>query len=411
MISAQDISDRLESLSLKHANKIREVRRYIHRYPELSGYEYRTTEFLAKIITDLGLQPTLAEDNRGLFVDIGEPRGLGRTAIRADIDALPIQTMVQHEYASGTDQVMHACGHDAHAAMAYGAAAMLKELASDGMAVNSRILFQPAEETSRGGLHMIRSGALQGVHSAIALHVDPTRPVGTIGIREGAFTAGCDLFTVEMSGQGGHGARPHLTGDLVDAAAQWVTDVYRRVPRAVDARDAVVINVGSLHTGNAPNVVPATASISGTLRTLSSESAEQAKVMMTDISRSIAAIHSCRIDLEFGQHTPPVINDTAIARRLRNAGSELLGEANVREIAQPSMGAEDFSFIAQQVPAAMFRLGVAGIDVGREPLHTPKFDIDEEALRIGTTVLALAAVLDDPGLNDSGLNNPGRVTT
>lgn len=398
MMTAEDVHDRLENLSRKHAMKIREVRRYIHRYPELSGYEYRTTEFLAEIIADLGLKPTLAEDNRGLFVDIGEPKELGRTAIRADIDALPIQTMVQHEYASGTDQVMHACGHDAHAAMAYGAAAILTELAGEGMAVNSRIIFQPAEETSRGGLHMIRSGALQGVHSAIALHVDPTRPVGTIGIREGAFTAGCDLFTVEMSGQGGHGARPHLTGDLVGAAAQWVTDIYRRVPRAIDARDAVVINVGSLHTGNAPNVVPSSASISGTLRTLSAESAEKAKEMMVEISRSIASIHSCRIDLEFGQHTPPVINDAAIARRLRNAGIEILGETNVRDIAQPSMGAEDFSFIAQQVPAAMFRLGVAGIDVGSEPLHTPKFDIDESALPIGASVLAMAAILDDPGM-------------
>ncbi|MEP1643989.1 M20/M25/M40 family metallo-hydrolase, partial [Rhodopirellula bahusiensis] len=121
MMTAEEMQDRIASLSRKHAIKTREVRRYIHRYPELSGYEYRTTEFLAEIITDLGLEPTLAEDNRGLFVDIGEARELGRTAIRADIDALPIQTLVQHDYASGTDQVMHACGHDAHAAMGYGA--------------------------------------------------------------------------------------------------------------------------------------------------------------------------------------------------------------------------------------------------------------------------------------------------
>ncbi|MFG0267042.1 MAG: amidohydrolase [Rhodopirellula sp. JB055] len=396
MKTAEDLQDRVTSLSQKHAIKTREVRRYIHRYPELSGYEYRTTEFLAEIITDLGLKPTMAEDNRGLFVDIGDACELGRTAIRADIDALPIQTMVQHDYASGTDQVMHACGHDAHAAMAYGAAAVLTELARDGIAVNSRIIFQPAEETSRGGLHMIRSGALQGVHSAIALHVDPTRPVGTIGIREGAFTAGCDLFTVELTGQGGHGARPHLTGDLVGAAAQWVTDIYRRVPRAIDARDAVVINVGSLHTGNAPNVVPSSASLSGTLRTLSSDSAEQAKEMMAEISRSIASIHSCKVDLQYGQHTPPVINEAAVTRRLRQAAVDVLGDANVRDIAQPSMGAEDFSFMAQQVPAAMFRLGVAGIDLGSEPLHTPKFDIDESALPIGASVLALAAIPDGP---------------
>ncbi|WDQ14991.1 amidohydrolase [Rhodopirellula sp. P2] len=394
MMIEQSVLDRLQTLARSQAMKMREVRRYLHRHPELSGQEYRSSEFLAEIVTNLGLHPTLADDNRGLFVDIGEELELGRTAIRADIDALPIQSLVQHEYASDTDQVMHACGHDAHSAIAYGVTAILAELARDGFPVNSRVIFQPEEETSRGGLHMIRSGALAGVRSAIALHVDPTRPVGTIGIREGAFTAGCDLFTVEMTGPGGHGARPHLTGDLVGAASQWVTDVYRRVPRAIDARDAVVINVGSFHTGNAPNVVPSTASLSGTLRTLSPESAEQAQEMMAEISRAIASIHSCRIDLKFGQHTPPVINDVIVARRLRKAGEEILGEANVREITQPSMGAEDFAFIAQQVPAAMFRLGVAGIDLGSEPLHTPKFDIDESALLIGASVLALAAIQD-----------------
>ncbi|MCC9642036.1 amidohydrolase [Rhodopirellula sp. JC740] len=392
MITGEAISDRVSKLARSGAIKMREVRRYLHRYPELSGYEYRTTEFLGEIIRDLGLEPTIAEDSRGLFVDIGPEKDLGRTAIRADVDALPIQTSVQHEYASGTDQVMHACGHDAHAAMAYGAAVILNEMANEGVPVNARIIFQPEEETSRGGLHMIRSGALQGVHSAIALHVDPTRPVGTIGVREGAFTAGCDVFQVEMSGQGGHGARPHLTGDLVGAAAQWVMDVYRRVPRSTDARDAVVLNVGSIHSGNAANVVPATATMHGSLRTLSNESAQQAKDMMAEISRSIATMHHCRIDLDFGQHTPPVINDPQISRCLRNAGQELLGESNVRDIAQPSMGAEDFSFIAQQVPAAMFRLGVAGIDLGSEPLHTPKFDIDESSLPIGASVLALAAI-------------------
>ncbi|KLU06023.1 N-acyl-L-amino acid amidohydrolase [Rhodopirellula islandica] len=403
MMIEQSLLDRLQALSRSHAMKMREVRRYLHRHPELSGQEYRSTDFLAEIVTDLGLHPKLADDNRGLYVDIGEELQLGRTAIRADIDALPIQSLVQQEYASDTEQVMHACGHDAHSAIAYGVAAILAELARDGFPVNSRVIFQPEEETSRGGLHMIRSGALQGVRSAIALHVDPTRPVGTIGIREGAFTAGCDLFTVEMTGPGGHGARPHLTGDLVGAASQWVTDIYRRVPRAIDARDAVVINVGSFHTGNAPNVVPSNASLSGTLRTLSSESAERAKEMMAEISRAIASIHSCRIDLNFGQHTPPVINDVTVARRLRKAGEEILGEANVREITQPSMGAEDFAFMAQQVPAAMFRLGVAGMDLGSEPLHTPKFDIDESALPIGASVLALAA-FQDTADSDSSFN-------
>lgn len=372
--------------------RMREVRRYLHRQPELSGDEYRTTEFLAEIISDLGLSPTIAGDGRGLFVDIGEVSSGPRIAIRADMDALPIASELRVDYASRVDGVMHACGHDVHSAIAFGAAAMLNELSQQGHLIHARMIFQPEEETSRGGLHMIASGALDNVAAAIALHVDPSRPAGTIGVRDGSFTAGCDLFTCQVRGRGGHGARPHLTGDTVGAAAQWITDIYRRVARATDARDAVVVNVGTIHSGVAPNVVPAEASMSGTLRALSKESVSRAKETMRDISEAIASVHGCEVQLTLGQHTPPVVNDAAMNALLRDSGVELLGESRVREIEKPSMGAEDFAFIAQEVPAAMFRLGVAGIDVGSEPLHTSKFDIDESSLQTGASVLALAAV-------------------
>lgn len=393
---AEPIANNVKRLADAYSQRLREIRRYLHRRPERSGNEYATTEFLAEIVTDLGLEPIIAGDKRGLFVDVGDDSNGPRIAIRGDIDALPIQTELETAYASRSADNMHACGHDAHATMAWGALAILNDLHSESPPhVNLpavRVIFQPEEETSRGGLHMIEAGALNHVAAAIALHVDPTRPVGTIGVREGALTAGCDLFECEIDGRGGHGARPHLTSDTIGAAAQWVTDIYRRVPRTTDARDAVVVNVGQVNSGAAPNVVPSSAKLTGTLRTLTADSAEQAKVMMQDISNSIASVHRCTVSLKFGQHTPPVINDRTINEHLASAGIELLGESAVRRIKQPSMGAEDFAFIANEVPAAMFRLGVAGIDVGSEPLHTPKFDIDEAALPIGASVLAMAAI-------------------
>lgn len=380
----------IDELARSYLVRMREVRRYLHRQPELSGDEYRTTEFLAEILSDLGLSPTLAGDDRGLFVDIGNDQPGPRIAIRADIDALPIATSLDADYASRVEGVMHACGHDVHSAIGFGVAAMLTDLSKQKYPIHARIIFQPEEETSQGGLHMIESGALEDIDAAIALHVDPNRPTGTIGVRDGSFTAGCDLFSCAIRGRGGHGARPHLTGDTIGAAAQWITDVYRRVPRTTDARDAVVVNVGMIQSGAAPNVVPSEATLSGTLRTLSESSATKAKETMREIGEAIASVHHCEVTLTFGQHTPPVENDWAMNALLRDSGIELLGHNQVREIEKPSMGAEDFAFMAREVPAAMFRLGVAGIDVGSEPLHTAKFDIDESSMQVGASVLTLA---------------------
>ncbi len=390
MVVAHDISNRVGRAAQSLSTRMRELRRYLHQRPELSGEEKATTEFLDRLVSDIGLKGVVANEERGLFVDLGHAENRGRIAVRGDIDALPITTQLSCDYASRSPGVMHACGHDAHTAMVWGAMAILKEIGGSPPAV--RFIFQPAEETSQGGLHMIASGALEGVDAAIALHVDPSRSVGRVGVRDGAFTAGCDLFECDFVGKGGHGARPHLTSDTIDAACQWVADVHRRVPRATDARDAVVVNVGQFHAGAAPNVVPATAELRGTLRTLSQASAERSKEVMFRIADSIALTHECEVRLRFGQHTPPVNNNGEINHLLRTAASQLLGPKCVQEIEQPSMGAEDFSFIANQVPSAMFRLGVAGIDVGSEPLHTPKFDIDESALPIGASVLALAVL-------------------
>jgi len=238
---------------------------------------------------------------------------------------------------------------------------------------------------------MIAAGALTDVSAAYALHVDPQRAVGTVGIRDGVFTSGCNVFECKFHGRGGHGARPNLTSDTIGAAAQWITDVYRRVPRVNDPRDAVVINVGRIRSGTASNIVPETASLTGTVRTLSRASTERSIELMHEISSAIGNVHGCAVDLQFGQHTPPVENTPWINAAIRTAAKRIVGDGNVREIDRPSMGAEDFAFIGSKIPVAMFRLGVAGINVGHHPLHTSRFDIDESALPIGAAILALSA--------------------
>jgi amidohydrolase len=396
-IAATEIEASVRRCAQLYCPRLREIRRYLHQRPELSEHEYATTEFLADLIFDMGLSPILAGDRRGVWVDVenasGEP--VRRVAVRGDIDALPIQTQLNTAYASRVENVMHACGHDAHTAMTWGALAICNHLANEQQLPQGcapRIVFQPAEETSTGGRHMIDAGAFEGVEAAIALHVDPSRRVGSFGFRDGAFTAGCDTFHVTITGQPGHGARPHLTGDTVGAASSWVTDIYRRLPRNEDAREAVVVNVGQFVAGNAPNIVPGEVQLSGTVRTLSRESGERAKQQMVKITKALELSHPVKARLAFSTHTPPVINHAAVNDVLRRSAAVIVGDANVHEIEQPSMGAEDFSFIASTVPAAMMRIGVAGVDVGIHPLHTPEFDIDEAALEYGAAVLALAAI-------------------
>ncbi|MGB7327331.1 MAG: amidohydrolase [Rubripirellula sp.] len=394
---ATEIRDCVRRNAKSLSARLREIRRYLHQKPELSECEYETTEFLGDLVSDLGLAPNFAGDRRGVWADIQSSTGTpaNRIAIRGDIDALPIQTQLQTRYASRVLGVMHACGHDAHATMVWGALAILKELADEKLLPDdssTRVIFQPAEEISTGGQHMIDAGALDGVNAAIALHVDPSRPVGSFGYRDGAFTAGCDTFHLTVTGQAGHSARPHLTGDTVGAASSWVTDVYRRLPRNEDAREAVVVNVGQFVAGNAPNIVPGEVKLSGTVRTLSGESGERAKRQMQQLTKALELSHPVKAVLNFSTHTPPVINDTGINTTFRQAASVIVGESNVRSIPQPSMGAEDFSVIASKVPSAMMRIGVAGIDIGAQPLHTPTFDIDEAVLEHGAAVLALAAI-------------------
>jgi amidohydrolase len=387
------LDDPLKQLMPELLERLSTIRQHLHKNPELSEAEFETTAFLAEQVDRLDLSAKLAGDRRGLSVDFGAAER--RIGVRGDIDALPILESSEQAYQSQVEGVMHACGHDAHAAMTFGALLLIKQLSEmDALPypVSMRAIFQPAEETSTGGQHMIEHGALDDLDAIVALHVDPTRSTGTIGVRHGSFTAGCDLFYVEMNGDAGHSARPHLTGDALAAAISWIEQAHTRIPRCHDSREPIVLNVGQIQSGSAINVVPQRAQLSGTLRCVTTSGQQQAVKMLEKISQAVGLTHAVQVKLTFGQHTPPVINHTVVTDAIERSAIEWLGCKNVEQIELPSMGAEDFSFMTSHLPGAMFRLGISNASIGNRPLHTNSFDIDENALTIGAVILAKSVI-------------------
>jgi len=381
------------------------MRRLLHQHPETSGAEYQTTQQLGHFLERHKLPFRLAEDGRGLITDIGDwATADRRIAIRGDIDALPIQTKLQTEYASQMPGAMHACGHDVHATTAVGAAVLLNRLHEQGRlpaGFAARIILQPAEETSQGAKHMIRSGALDGVDAAIALHVDPTLETGRIGVRRGALTANCDLFQVDFHGTGGHGARPHLSTDPLSAGVAWINQAYRQLPRQADPFDPMAISVGRFSAGTTANVIPSQATLEGTLRTVGEANQRTAKRQLEHLSRGVEAMTDVIVVLKFFEPTPGVMNSGPLCDTIQAAAEMLDSVWETVAIERPSLGGEDFAFFGQQVPIAMFRLGsrrpgAADDEPTAHALHTPSFDIDPNCLQVGAEMLALSAMLLRP---------------
>jgi amidohydrolase len=370
------------------APRIIEFRRHLHQHPELSLQEFATTAYVASELDAEGITYRYGTGKRGLLVDPGEATSGPRVALRADCDALPIHEENVFPHASASPGVMHACGHDAHTAMLLGA---LIAIHRAGAPQGVRGIFQPAEEAGDGALGMIRDGALDGISSIIALHVDPNLPVGHATAIAGSQTASCQDFRVTITGQGGHAARPHLTIDPVAIAAALITQIYQVVPRHVDSRNPVVVSICQIHAGHAANVIPDTAWLEGTIRTLDAESAAEAQLTIERICNGIAQGFGAQIDPSFDRRIPGVVNDPRISAICADAAAEIFGEESVMRFGPASLGAEDFADYLQQVPGCMMRLGVRydGRDV--TPLHTPTFDVDERALVMGAKLLLRSA--------------------
>lgn len=370
------------------------LRQHLHRYPEPSGEETRTTGFLLEKMMALGVNHRIGSGGYGLVVDGGGSDG-PRIGMRADIDALRIQDAKNTPYASRVDGIMHACGHDGHTATVYGAILALKALGDSGVMpwpVRWRAIFQPAEETNRGALEMVENGAVEGLEALLSIHMDPSREVGSIGYREGAFTADCSQLEIEIRGRGAHAARPHESRDPIAAASQLISAIYLFVPRGTDTHEPVVVSFGQIMGGHNANVIPDRVLVRGTLRTLHERVTRDTISHIERLARGIAEASGTSINLRSDNGPPAVYNDPDLTAIFRHAAARLLGNDRCRPIPRPSMGGEDFANYLKYVPGAMIRLGCVQDVSKAAPLHSPEFDIDERALAVGAKILARTVV-------------------
>lgn len=378
-----------------------EFRRDLHMHPELGNQEFRTTAAIKARLEKAGLKPRVLAIGTGLICDIGEWDG-GRPmlALRADIDGLPIpDTKSECPYRSKVPDRAHACGHDVHTTVVLGAGLVLAELLKRGQLPRPvRLVFQPAEEVLPGGAaDVVECGVLDGVGRMLAVHCDPKVDAGKIGLREGAITSACDRLEIALDGPGGHTARPHLTTDLVTAAARVVTDVPAIVARRADARSGLAVTWGRVESGHAPNVIPQHAELSGTVRCLDLDTWRQAPDLVVAAIDEVANLHRAKSEINYVRGVPPVVNDPDATELMRAAMAARRGADSV-EGTEQSLGGEDFSWYLEHVPGAMARLGVRlpGDRVGRD-LHQGDFDVDESAITVGVELFTAAALLDSAG--------------
>ncbi|MEU9447530.1 M20 family metallopeptidase [Streptomyces sp. NPDC048277] len=373
-------------------------RRDLHMHPELGNQEFRTTAAIKERLEKAGLRPRVLALGTGLICDIGPVGdGLPMLALRADIDGLPIpDTKTECAYRSTVPDRAHACGHDVHTAVVLGAGLVLAELHERGLLPRPvRLLFQPAEEVLPGGAaDAIECGVLDGVGRIIAVHCDPKVDAGRIGLRTGAITSACDRIEVALDGPGGHTARPHLTTDLVTAAARVAVDVPAIIGRRVDSRSGLAVTWGRIESGHAPNVIPQHAELSGTVRCLDLEAWRQAPDVVHAAIDEVATLHRAKSEITYVRGVPPVVNDPVITELLRDAMTARRGADSI-EGTEQSLGGEDFSWYLEQVPGALARLGVRppGERTVRD-LHQGDFDADERAITVGVELFTAAALID-----------------
>lgn len=379
-----------DEIRTRHGEKIVELRRSIHREPELGFDTEKTARKVMAALDGLPLEIETGVAKNGLVARLRGARSGPAVGLRADMDALPIREETGLPFASEVPGKMHACGHDGHTSMLVGAAHALCGL-RERLRGEVRFLFQPAEEGEGGGRVMVEEGALDGLSAVFALHLWPDLPLGTVATKPGPIMAAADGFELRVRGRGGHGAMPHETVDPVVISAQIVSALQTLVSRETDPADSVVVTVGKIHAGTAFNVIPQEARLGGTVRTLADETRRRIPRRIEELARGVAAGLGGDAGLEYELSYPVTVNDPeAAARTLRVAG-ELFGEKRVIEAERPSMGAEDFAFMLQKVPGAYVWLGIRD-EKHTSSVHTPTFDFDESVLFEGSALLAALAL-------------------
>ena len=361
-----------------------EIRRTIHRHPELGFEEVETSKLISEWLQKFGLEVKRGMAKTGV-VGLLRGKNQGRTvAIRADMDALPMDEINQVPYASQIKGRMHACGHDAHVTILLGVAKFFS-LIPEQVKGNIKWIFQPAEEGGGGGKVMVEEGVLENpkVDAIFGTHVFPFLSVGKVGIYEREALAAADRFTIKIIGKGGHAASPHLSKDPILAAGHLITQIHSIVSRNVNPLESGVITIGKVSGGTASNIIPDEVELVGTVRSLNPQVREELKSRIEQVTQGVACSFSTdyRFDFEYGY--PVLINDSEMSRLVGLACSKGIGEENV-EVVKPSMGGEDFAYYLEKVPGSFFRLGCRNEEKGLiHPYHSSRFDIDEEVLPFG----------------------------
>lgn len=395
----------LDALLAEALPELVQLRRHIHRHPELSGHERQTAALAAGELRRWGWQVREGVGRTGVLAELGplrRPGGEGERlpllALRVDMDALPVEERTGLDYASSQQGLMHACGHDLHTTLGLGVARLLGELAERDpcrLTARIRLLFQPAEETAQGAAWMKADGAMDGVDALFGVHVFPSLPAGCIGVRSGSLTAAAGELEVEVLGEGGHGARPHQSTDAIWIAARVVSGLQEAISRRLDALHPVVVSFGRIEGGRAFNVIADHVRLLGTVRCLDNDVHAQLPGWIEDTVKALCAGHGGEARVRYRRISPPVHNDPELTELVAAVGTALLGRERVQWLEQPSLGAEDFAELLDGCRGTMFRLGVAGPE-GCTPLHSNSFAPDEGAIPVGIRVLtgSLLAAMD-----------------
>jgi amidohydrolase len=381
----------IKDIAARLAPRLIEIRRHLHSHPELSGQEYQTAAYVAGVLSSCGLRVQELVGKTGVVAEMdGTGKDSRMLAIRADMDALPIQERTNLEFASRQPGIMHACGHDVHTTVGLGTVMVLSQLA-EPLPGKMRFLFQPAEETALGASWMIKDRVMAGVSSIFALHAFPSIPAGSVGIRYGALTAAADDLEITIIGESGHGARPHEAIDAVWIAAQVITTLQQAISRTQNPLRPVVLTIGQIQGGRAPNVIADQVRLLGTVRSLHPETSEALPAWIEQLVAGVCQSYGARHEMHYRRGVPSVQNDPALTQIIESAAQEAWGSDRVQILLEPSLGAEDFALYQTHAPGSMFRLGVGFTDKPNYPLHHPMFHVDESAIVTGVVTMAYAA--------------------
>ncbi len=392
-----ELLEKIKSLSEQYSDEVIESRRHLHANPELSYQEHNTVRFVSEKLKSFGIPVKEGVATTGLIAEIkGNLPGDRMIALRADMDALPINEANEKPYKSNVPGVMHACGHDAHTASLMGTARILNTI-KDSFGGTIRLLFQPGEEKTPGGAsYMIRDGALENPRPSgiIGQHVFPLLPVGKIGFREGMYMASCDELYLRVVGKGGHAAAPDLAVDPILIASHIIVALQQVVSRSASPKQPTVLSFGNIVGKGATNIIPEEVNIAGTFRAMNEEWRATALKKIVKMAESIAEGMGGKCEVVISKGYPYLENNPELTRRIRRAAEDYVGSDNVVDL-DITLGAEDFSYYSQVIPASFYRLGTSNPSKAiTSYVHTPTFDIDEDALRIGPGLMAWMALAE-----------------